>query len=181
MKKLAQQEKKSWIVTAKQLRSEPVWILRIEIAAFSGVVSFWFHQICVLSGIRQKQTNRKPGDTPTDKKRMDNMTCCLLSELPGNRWRDLEQVERAGGERTWFSACIGGAVGAGRCAVYLSLQLQARPLLPSHSCSGCRQDGAWVRWGSFIANMIQSNLVTAHKTYVFSHLFTSPRLFGRFW
>ena len=94
MKKLAQQEKKSWIVTAKKFRSEPVWILRIEIAAFSGVVSFWFHQICVLSGIRQKQTNRKPGDTPTDKKRMDNMTCCLLSELPGNRWRDLEQERR---------------------------------------------------------------------------------------
>ena len=77
---------------------------------FSRVVSFWFHHICVWSGIRKKQTNRKPGDTPTDKKRMNNMTCCLLSELPGNRQRDLEQVERAGGQRTWFSACIGGAV-----------------------------------------------------------------------
>ena len=72
-------------------------------------------------------------------------------------------------------------LGAGRCAVYLSLQLQARPLLQSHSCSGCRQDGARVRWGSFIDNLIQSNLVTAHKTYVSSHLFTSPRLIGRFW
>ena len=79
--------------------------MRIEIAAFNGAVSFW-------SGIRKEQTNGKPEDTPTDKKKMDNMTCCLLSKLPGNRWRDLEQVERAGGERTWFPACIGGAVGA---------------------------------------------------------------------
>ena len=98
MKKLAQQEKKSWIVTAKKFRSEPVWILRIEIAAFSGVVSFWFHQICVWSGMRKQQTNRNPGDTPTDKKRMNNMTYCLLSELgiAGETWSRSREPEGNG-------------------------------------------------------------------------------------
>ena len=74
-------------------------------AAFSGAVS---DSIKFVSGqvfVRNKQTE-------TNRQEEDGQHDLLPAFRTGNRWGDLEQVERAGGERTWFPACIGGAVGA---------------------------------------------------------------------
>ena len=85
--------------------------MRIEIAAFSGVVSFW-------SGIRKEQTNRKPGDTPTEKKRN------LLSMLKSTPEKDQKEVLGSAVKALTTSTKLAKSVVLGRVKRGLGVQVK---------------------------------------------------------